>query len=60
MNSTKIKKINDDHIILSFHKSTEMFSMLNYGRILQSRGFKITNRYQKGSDIIVTMKRTNN
>jgi hypothetical protein len=54
---TKVQKLNENHAIVSFDKSVEKFSMQNYVKALQSKGFKITNKYQKGSEVFVEMKK---
>jgi NAD-dependent DNA ligase len=57
MNFTKINKINENHVIVSFDKSTEMFSMQNYVNTLKLRGLAITKRYQNGSEVFIEMKK---
>jgi len=57
MNYTKVKKVNENHAIISFDKSVERFSMQNYVKALQLKGFKISRRYQKGSEVFVEMKK---
>ena len=57
MNCTKIHKINENHAIVSFHKSTEMFSMQNYVKELKLKGFKIIHKCQNGSEIFVELKK---
>jgi hypothetical protein len=57
MNFTKINKVNENHVIVSFDKSTEMFSMQNYVNALKLRGLSITKRYQNGSEVFIEMKK---
>ena len=57
MNYTKVQKVNENHAIVSFDKSVEMFSMQNYVKSLQSKGFNITKKYQKGKEVFVEMKK---
>lgn len=57
MNYTKVQKINENYAIVSFHKSVEMFSMQNYVKALELKGFNIAKKYQKGSEVFVEMKK---
>jgi hypothetical protein len=57
MNCTKVHKINENHAIVSFHKSVEMFSMQNYVKELKLKGFKIIHKCQNGSEVFVELKK---
>jgi hypothetical protein len=53
---TKVKKINENYAIVSFEKSVEMFSM-QYVNALKGQGFKVSKKYQKGSEVFVELKK---
>jgi hypothetical protein len=55
MNATQIKKVNENHAIVSFHKSTEQFSTTMYVNALKGMGFTISKKYQKGNEVFVEM-----
>ena len=55
---TKIQKVNENYLIVSFEKSAEaeMYSM-KYVNILRKKDFKVTKKYQKGSEVFLEMKK---
>jgi len=53
---TKVHKVNENHAIVSYEKSVEMFSM-QYVNELRKKGFKVTKKYRKGSEVFVEMKK---